>query len=427
MDTPTKRRRTEISIAVKKSICQYRKEHQKVSQDRIVQFVKETHSIDIGRSTISDILKHSDKWLAYDVSNLNEQKSTRITQAKHVDLEAALNMWMTNALTHNVAISDDILLTKAKKLGKELDVTEFSYSRGWLARFKKRHGVSQREKHGESASADADAAAEGRVKLNQILKDYSLRDIFSFEETGLFYRLEPNKTLASGPVKGTKKCKDRISLGLCANADGSEKLMPVLIHKAKKSRSFSNGFNPQNYVEYYSNTKAWMTSVIFEQFVDKLERKMRRSKRKIILLVDNAPSLSVQGLDLCYVCVEFLPPNTTSEIQPMNAGIIRNFKVNYKRRLMQHYVDCLDNNGAFERINLKQAIYFTHDTWKHVKQTTVANCYRHTGILPSPDNNPVDPETVTPPVVLRELRILISDLALNGNPCNSRRIPGSRQ
>ena len=59
MDTPTKRRRTEISIAVKKSICQYRKEHQKVSKDRIVQFVKETHSIDIGRSTISDILKHS--------------------------------------------------------------------------------------------------------------------------------------------------------------------------------------------------------------------------------------------------------------------------------------------------------------------------------------------------------------------------------
>ena len=218
-------------------------------------------------------------------------------------------------------------------MGKKLEVTDLSYSRGWLSNFKKRRGISLHQRHGESASADTEAAANGQIKLRKILKDYSLNDVFNFDETGLFYRLEPN-----GPVKRTKKYKDRVSIGLCANADGSEKLMPVLIHKSKKPRSFNNGFNPDMFLEYYFNKKAWMTSVIFVQFVEKLERKMRRAKRKIILLVDNAPSHSVHGLDLHYVRVEFLPPNTTSEIQPMDTGIIRNFKVHYKRHLMKYYV-----------------------------------------------------------------------------------------
>ena len=174
-------------------------------------------------------------------------------------------------MTHNVATSDEILLTKAEQLGRELGVTDLSYLRGWLTNFKTLHNICLREKQGESASSDKQAATEGLTKLQGILKDYGLKDIFNVDEAGLFYRLEANKTLASGPVKGTKKCKDRISVGLYANADGSEKLVPALIHKAKKPRCFCNGFNPETFVEYYYNKKAWMTSMIFVQFIEKLE------------------------------------------------------------------------------------------------------------------------------------------------------------
>ena len=106
----------------------------------------------------------------------------------------------------------------------------------YSSNFKKRRGISLHQRHGESASADTEAAAKGRIKLREILKDYSLKDVFNFDETGLFYRLEPNKTLASGPVKGTKKCKDRVSIGLCANAVGSEKLMPVAYSQIKETK-----------------------------------------------------------------------------------------------------------------------------------------------------------------------------------------------
>ena len=136
-------------------------------------------------------------------------------------------------------------------------------------------------------------------------------------------------------------------------------------------------------------------------------------KSMLYTITMEKPSHSVHGLDLHYVRVEFLPPNTTSEIQPMDAGIIRNVKVHYKRHLMKYYVQCLDDNGQLERINLKQAIYHTHDAWKDVKQSTIANCYRHTGILPQNNDETDVTSDVTPEPVLHELRILLTDFAVD--------------
>ena len=46
------------------------------------------------------------------------------------------------------------------------------------------------------------------------------------DETGL-NRLEPDATLATGPVKGKKKNKERITVALCANATGMDKQKPL--------------------------------------------------------------------------------------------------------------------------------------------------------------------------------------------------------
>ena len=413
MDTPSKKRkRTEISVAVKKALCQFKKQNPKCSQDRAAQFIKETYDVSIGRSTVSDILKCSEKWLNYDCESRSEEKATRVTQPRHCQLEDALFMWFTNAEAHNLAMSDELLCLKAKELGDQLDIKDLAYSRGWLCNFKKRRGIKLRERHGESASVCAESVESGRDKLKELLKDYQLKDIYNMDETGLFFRLEPNKTLASKTVKGTKKSKDRISVGLCANADGTDKLPPVVICKAKKPRCF-NGFTPSTFVDYYWNKKAWMTSTIFCDFIEKLERKMRLQKRKILLLIDNAPSHITRDLELRFVRVEFLPPNTTSEIQPMDAGVIRNFKVHYKRHFLKHQLNMFDQDGSTEKINVKQAIYFIHDAWKDVKPTTIANCWTHTGILPSTDkDSETDVELPDTSQAEEELRTLMTSLEI---------------
>jgi hypothetical protein len=43
-----------------------------------------------------------------------------------------------------------------------------------------------------------------RKTLQNILKNYAPKDIFNCDETGLFWEMQPNRTLADGPVSGAK-------------------------------------------------------------------------------------------------------------------------------------------------------------------------------------------------------------------------------
>jgi hypothetical protein len=42
--------------------------------------------------------------------------------------------------------------------------------------------------------------------------------------------------------------------------------------------------------EHKANKKAWMTSFLFADFLHSLNAKMKRSKHKVLLIMDNAPS-----------------------------------------------------------------------------------------------------------------------------------------
>jgi hypothetical protein len=66
---------------------------------------------------------------------------------------------------------------------------------------------------------------------------------------------------------------------------------------------------------------------------------------KVLLLIDNAPG---HPKDLYHPNgkVIFLPPNTTSLIQPIDGGIIATFKAYYIRRTFQAILDKLDDNPA---------------------------------------------------------------------------------
>lgn len=52
--------------------------------------------------------------------------------------------------------------------------------------------------------------------------------------------------------------------------------------------------------------------------------------------MDNAPSHIVADVKLTNVTFQALPPNTTSKVQPMDAGIIAAFKRHYGRLHLQN-------------------------------------------------------------------------------------------
>uniref|UniRef100_H3ALF5 HTH CENPB-type domain-containing protein n=2 Tax=Latimeria chalumnae TaxID=7897 RepID=H3ALF5_LATCH len=302
----------------------------------------------------------------------------------HPEMEDALFMWFTEVRARGAAVNDEMLLEKGRVLGDRLSVQDFAYSKGWLANFKSRWGISHHCLHGEAASADMTAIVVGRAELQQTLAGYSPGDIYNFDEMGLFYKLGPSGTLATAPVAGHKKSKERITVALFCNASGTDLRKPIVIARAKRLRCFGKTFQPTLYTEYFSNGKAWMTSVIFQDIIHAFDRDLRLQGWHCILLLDNASSHAVTGLQLTNLKLHFLPPCTTSSIQPLDSGIIRAFKAHYRRQLVQLYVNCAEE-GNPQTVDLCQALQMIRLAWHNVTATTVMNCWRHTGILPCDD------------------------------------------
>jgi hypothetical protein len=74
------------------------------------------------------------------------------------------------------------------------------FSEGWAKRVASRHHLRDTKACGESRSADTLAAVTYRneFKIKYVDgEEYDLRLIFNVDETGLFFRMLPERTLAS--------------------------------------------------------------------------------------------------------------------------------------------------------------------------------------------------------------------------------------
>lgn len=64
---------------------------------------------------------------------------------------------------------------------------------------------------------------------------------YNVDETGLFYRMLPNKTLVSQEERVApeyKKSKERVTVMACSNVTGTHKLKLALTGKSKHPRAF---------------------------------------------------------------------------------------------------------------------------------------------------------------------------------------------
>jgi len=114
---------------------------------------------------------------------------------------------------------------------------------------------------------------------------------------------------------------------------GLDKLPLLLIGKSKKPRGFKNVTSLP--ITYESNSKAWMTKPLFGKWLTKLDAKLMKENKKVILLIDNCSAHYADSSYLINIKIVFLPPNTTSVMQPLDAGIIKNMKHFYRKKILQ--------------------------------------------------------------------------------------------
>jgi len=315
------RKRKALTAAQKNEICLKKMSNPLLKQKELA------HEYDVSEGMISDIIKAKERWLSVDL-NSHQAGLKRERKLPFITIEEALALWVENAIQAGLEISDGILKIKALEFAFLCNEENFKRSTGWIDNFKKRHNLKQYSIHGEAASAPLQDLEIMRKNLREILKDYDPKDIFNCDETGLYWKTRPTRTISNGPVAGRKQSKDRVTILVTCNATGTEKMKPLFIHKYENPRVL-RGINKNTLpVNYYWNSKSWMQVSIWNDYLKKLDAQMRVLGRNILLLIDNAPTHALhENTHLTNVKIEFLPPNTTAHLQPCDQGIINSLKV----------------------------------------------------------------------------------------------------
>ncbi|XP_022160362.1 tigger transposable element-derived protein 4-like [Myzus persicae] len=141
---------------------------------------------------------------------------------------------------------------------------------------------------------------------------------------------------------------------------GTDKRKLLVIGKSKNPRCFKGVSSLP--VFYENNTKAWMTSAIFEKTLNYWDDELRPH-----------PSLNLKFIKLI-----FLPTNTTAVLQPMDQGVIRNIKAHYRNQLVLKMIEDIENHVE-SKTTVLDAIIMLDKAWCNVTSTGIANCFRHTG------------------------------------------------
>lgn len=324
-------------------------------------------------------------------------------------------------------ISGELISEKAKFFYQQLNLSgDFKASSGWLQKFKERYGIRQLTITGEILSSNVDAVEPFREKLFLKIREMGLQhdQIYNADESGLFWRVLPNKTLAHGNEKsapGRKISKERVTFMPCANASGSHKLRLLVVGKSAKPRAFGNSFIP---VSYKGQKKGWITKDLFREwfhteFVPAVRQKLKELNLppKALLLLDNAPGHPVDlKSDDNQICVMYLPPNCTPLIQPMDQHVIQAIKLFYRKNLLKKIVASeTDIPTALKSINLKNVVFSLQEAWYQVHQDLIKKSWNPLLSSEEDDEDNIPLATLAKKIAIpKELQNELNDMKVLG-------------
>ena len=340
------------------------------------------------RSTIYRVLNQDSTPAASEPSS-----STRRFASKAEELDRLLAEWVEDKQSRSIMINGHLIKQQGQIFQDRLNSTlpqdqklSLKFSNGWLAKFCNRHSFKQQVAHGESGSVQKEDIDKEMPALKQLLQQYQPQDIFNADETGLFYNSPPNRTIGSSSVAGLKKDKTRFSILFACNSTGTEKLEPLFIGHYQQPRPFKKQTPDQLGIQYYNNKTAWMTSTIFTSWLTSLDYIIGKTPgRHILLLLDNFSGHGTAEnplTNLQNISIHFLPPNSTSKIQPLDAGIIAAFKKQYRAR--QYQMALLEaelGNTDIYKVDILTAMRMCQRIWAGLSMDTIRNCWRHTGLV----------------------------------------------
>ena len=168
-----------------------------------------------------------------------------------------------------------------------------------------------------------------------------------------------------------------------------EKLPMFVIRKSQKPRCFKHIKSLP--CRYRAQEKSWMNTELFEEWVREQDEKFENKGRKVALIIDNCPAHPVIE-NLKSITLYFLPPNTTSALQPRKQGVIWSLKSKYRTRIIQKVLAAIDPGKQLPVISILEAVKVLALSWSEVSKETITNCFTKPGfsedVYSEEDDNP---------------------------------------
>ncbi|EPY51118.1 hypothetical protein SPOG_05336 [Schizosaccharomyces cryophilus OY26] len=386
------RTRITVSGREKKALrAFYYNQARKPTQVELADWFKSEFGKPIAQSTLSRIL--SDRFAYLDDTDQNLH-AKRNRSPKFPALEKALYDWIQDSHLTRTKATGDILKAAATKLWstipeyKESPMPEFS--NGWVEGFRRRYLERVDEPSGREYHVNVEQLGESMVRIQDVASFFSKENIFNMDETGLFWKLLPNQAPSIEETGRAKRYKAKISIIMCANANGSEKLPLWVIGYAKRPRAFHlTGTYPENIgINWRCSGKASMTITIMEEWLRWFDAKMEG--RKVLLILDNydvhrlaVDSIRCSSHSFRNTTIAFLPSNSTNVYQPFELGVFYAFKVLYRLRWTRYWRTLLSNvQSPQTKINLFLAMKWIASSWEtSLSVSVIDHAFRRSGVL----------------------------------------------
>ncbi len=298
--------------------------------------------------------------------------------------------------------------------------------------------INERHRQGEMPSAKGEAysgnhsQAAMQAAILSTLREVAPEKVYQMNETGLYFRRLPIKCERGQPVTA----KDRATVILCCNSDGSHKMNLTVIGKSPAPKSFHNWLPSACSVQYLHNDCAWQTTETLGEWLQLFSSSVaERHPGQVWLVMHSSITHAlphdaeqrvwrdhVRGFAWRNANVILLPHDMSAVVPPLDQGILAAFKAGYRRRHCAFLLACYENaietseggNGGAApakrcKVTLRQAIEWCESSWSDVTPETVITCCMRSQYEPSLALH--DPKNV--PEAAREAASSMSEITDN--------------
>lgn len=327
------------------------------------------------------------------------QGAKRVSTQKFADVEDALYIWI---MSYNpfTDISSNMIHRKALEIYERLHPgkDDFRASPTFIKNFTTRRCIELKEGQGETGFDDRNLSDKPVLYIQNEVKGYPLSRIYNMDECALFYNESHSRSYTLDKESAKRKAKERLTVTVCVNADGSDKLRCWVLGKSDSPRCFKNlGDDWSEYAGYKSNAKGRMRSDLFWEYIQWFRGQI--GGNPAVLIVDNCSAhASLKGTDaelrvqtIGNLKILYLPKNEKSVPQPCDQGVIKSLKSKYRQYMCQRKmiavqalekkhgdIQSVPENEMYQlsRFNVRDACVVLSQAWQDVDPLAVRTCWK---------------------------------------------------